>query len=229
MGIDIYDAQGELRQLGDVLEEMGAKWQSMSKEEQVALAQTVGGKRQYSMLMALMDNWDMYSETVKEAANAYGTLDEQQNIWAESWEAHVQQVQVSAERLYDSLLKSDSVLTAMNGFSWFLERITDATDAAGGLGNILLWIGTIMATRLTPQIMNSINSIASGYDIISGKAHKREVELQNELTTQLKLIQASQAYTGQQKLEAGFLAENAEQKQKILKIEQNLSDQQKEK
>ena len=229
MGISIYDTQGELKQLGDVLEEMGAKWQTMSKEEQVALAQTVGGKRQYSMLMALMDNWDMYSETVKEAANAYGTLDEQQNIWAESWEAHAQQVQVSAERLYDTLLKSDSVLTAMNGFSWFLERIADATDAAGGLGNILLWIGTIMVSRLTPQIMNSINSIASGYDIISGKAHKREVELQNELTAQLQQIQASQAYTGQQKLEAGFLAENAQQKQKILKIEQNLSDQQKEK
>ena len=229
MGISIYDTQGELKQLGDVLEEMGTKWQTMSKEEQVALAQTVGGKRQYSMLMALMDNWDMYSETVKEAANAYGTLDEQQNIWAESWEAHAQQVQVSAERLYDTLLKSDSVLTAMNDFSWFLERIADATDAAGGLGNILLWIGTIMASRLTPQIMNSINSIVSGYDIISGKAHKREVELQNELTAQLQQIQASQAYTGQQKLEAGFLAENAQQKQKILKIEQNLSDQQKEK
>ena len=228
MGISIYDTQGELKQLGDVLEEMGTKWQTMSKEEQVALAQTVGGKRQYSMLMALMDNWDMYSETVKEAANAYGTLDEQQSIWAESWEAHVQQVQVSAERVYDSLLKSDSVLTAMNGFSWFLERIADATDAAGGLGNILLWIGTIMASRLTPQIMNSINSIASGYDIISGRAKRREIELQNELTAQLQQIQNSQAYTGQQKLEASFLAENAKQKQKILNIEENLSEKQKE-
>ena len=228
MGISIYDTQGELKQLGDVLEEMGAKWQTMSKEEQVALAQTVGGKRQYSMLMALMDNWDMYSETVKEAANAYGTLDEQQSIWAESWEAHVQQVQVSAERVYDSLLKSDSVLTAMNGFSWFLERIADATDAAGGLGNILLWVTTIVASKMTPQIMNGINSIVSGFDIISGRARKREIDLQNELTAQLKLIQASQAYTGQQKLEAGFLAENAQQKQKILKIEQNLSDKQKE-
>lgn len=228
MGIDIYDAQGELRQLGDVLEEMGAKWQTMSKEEQVALAQTVGGKRQYSMLMALMDNWDMYSETVKEAANAYGTLDEQQSIWAESWEAHAQNIQVSAEKLYNTLFKTDSFLDAMNFFAGFLDRTSDAVEAAGGLGNILLWVTTIVASKMTPQIMNGINSIVSGFDIISGRARKREIDLQNELTAQLKLIQASQAYTGQQKLEAGFLAENAQQKQKILKIEQNLSDKQKE-
>lgn len=228
MGISIYDAQGELRQLGDVLEEMGAKWQTMSKEEQVALAQTVGGKRQYSMLMALMDNWDMYSETVKEAANAYGTLDEQQSIWAESWEAHAQNIQVSAENLYNTLFKTDTFLDAMNFFAGFLDRTSDAVEAVGGLGNILLWVTTIVASKMTPQIMNGINNIVSGFDIISGRARKREIDLQNELTAQLKLIQASQAYTGQQKLEAGFLAENAQQKQKILQIEQNLSDKQKE-
>ena len=39
-----------------ILDEMGAKWSQLGKAEQVALAQTVGGTRQYQQVIALMDN-----------------------------------------------------------------------------------------------------------------------------------------------------------------------------
>ncbi len=229
LGISIYDANHELRGTGEVIEELGEKWNTLAKDEQVAIAQTIGSKTQYANFITLMENFDMYKEALKAAAGAQGTLNEQQDIWAESWEAHAQNIQVSAENLYNTLFKTDTFLDAMNFFAGFLDRTSDAVEAVGGLGNILLWVTTIVVSKMTPQIMNGINNVVNGFDIISGRARKREIELQNELTAQLKLIQASQAYTGQQKLEAGFLAENAQQKQKILKIEQNLSDQQKEK
>ena len=40
----------------DILNELGQRWQTLSKAEQVALAQTVGGTRQYTQLIALMEN-----------------------------------------------------------------------------------------------------------------------------------------------------------------------------
>ena len=39
-----------------ILEEIGARWQTLSRDQQVALAQTVGGVRQYTNLIALFDN-----------------------------------------------------------------------------------------------------------------------------------------------------------------------------
>ena len=39
-----------------ILSELGSKWDTMSKAQQVALAQTVAGTRQYTQLVALMDN-----------------------------------------------------------------------------------------------------------------------------------------------------------------------------
>jgi hypothetical protein len=41
-----------------ILDEMGAKWETLNKAQQTALAQTVAGTRQYTQLVALMDNWD---------------------------------------------------------------------------------------------------------------------------------------------------------------------------
>lgn len=54
VGISIKDQQGELKDMNTILDEMMNKWDSLSRAEQVALAQTVGGVRQYTQLVNLM-------------------------------------------------------------------------------------------------------------------------------------------------------------------------------
>ena len=56
VGISIKDASGELKDMDTILNEMGAKWGTLAKDQQVALAETVAGVRQYNQLVALMDN-----------------------------------------------------------------------------------------------------------------------------------------------------------------------------
>mgnify|MGYP003457883600 CR=1 FL=1 len=87
VGISIKNQNGELKDMDTILQEMGAKWQTLSKDQQVALAQTVAGVRQYNQLVSLMDNWDFMERNIELAENATGTLDEQADIYAESWEA----------------------------------------------------------------------------------------------------------------------------------------------
>jgi TP901 family phage tail tape measure protein len=58
VGISIFEQNGELKDMDNILDEMGAKWETLSKDQQVALAQTVAGVRQYNQLVSLMDNWD---------------------------------------------------------------------------------------------------------------------------------------------------------------------------
>jgi hypothetical protein len=41
-----------------ILNELGAKWGTLNKDQQVALAQSVAGVRQYNQFIALMGNWD---------------------------------------------------------------------------------------------------------------------------------------------------------------------------
>ena len=45
-GINVLKANGELRDMGEVIEEIGNKWTVLSREQQVALSQIMGGARQ---------------------------------------------------------------------------------------------------------------------------------------------------------------------------------------
>jgi TP901 family phage tail tape measure protein len=79
VGISIFDQGGELKDMDKILDEMGEKWQTLNKAQQTALAQTVAGTRQYTQLVALMDNWDSGDSDSMQANlttsyNAEGTL-----------------------------------------------------------------------------------------------------------------------------------------------------------
>jgi TP901 family phage tail tape measure protein len=60
IGVNIKEQNGELKEMDQILDEMGSKWATLGKAEQVSLAQTVAGTRQYTQLIALMDNWDFF-------------------------------------------------------------------------------------------------------------------------------------------------------------------------
>jgi hypothetical protein len=59
-----------------ILDELGAKWNTLSKDAQIALAQNVAGVRQYTQLIALMDNWDYFKENLTVAELSNGALQE---------------------------------------------------------------------------------------------------------------------------------------------------------
>jgi TP901 family phage tail tape measure protein len=57
VGVSIMDANGELKDMDTILNELGKKWSDLSKDEQVALANTVAGTRQYNNFIALMESF----------------------------------------------------------------------------------------------------------------------------------------------------------------------------
>jgi len=60
--------------MDNILDEMGAKWQGLNRDQRVALAQSVAGARQYNQLMALMENYDFFKENVATALGSEGEL-----------------------------------------------------------------------------------------------------------------------------------------------------------
>lgn len=55
VGISVKDAQGGLKEMNTILDEMMAKWPQLARDEQLALAETVGGKlmRSYAAVKLL--------------------------------------------------------------------------------------------------------------------------------------------------------------------------------
>ena len=161
MGVNVLDSTGKLRDMGSVVEEVGDKWASMSREQQIALARTMAGTRQANNLLALFDNWDTYKKTLEGAENATGTLQKQQDIYMESTRAHLDKLTASAENLFDSFLDSKSINTIADGLGEILNLLANVTDAMGGGKGVLLALGSTAMNVFNKQIGASLGTLVS--------------------------------------------------------------------
>ena len=152
VGIDIKEQNGQLKEMDDILDEMGAKWKTLDGDQQVALAKNVAGIRQYTQLIALMDNYDFYKQNQGIAAGAEGTLEEQAEIYEQSWEAASKNVKASLESMYNVLIPTDFIVDFTNGLADVVSGFTEILDAAGGLRTILLMISSVVLTKFQAQI-----------------------------------------------------------------------------
>jgi len=158
LGFSVLDMNGNLRDMGEVMEEIGNRWGELTREQQVSLAQTMAGQRQYSNLVALFDNFDEYNRALNTAQNAAGTLQQQQDIYMESTAAHLNQLKASMEDIYDSLIDNDSingVADALSNVADFVANFIDSLD--GGIG-LLKTLGAIGVTVFSEQIAKSIGT-----------------------------------------------------------------------
>ena len=86
VGVEVLDASGELKAMDDILDDLAEHWGELSRSQKDALAQTVGGVRQYNNLISLMDNYERFQELVQDAYDSTGYLDTQAEKYADSWE-----------------------------------------------------------------------------------------------------------------------------------------------
>lgn len=186
VGISIKDQQGELKDMNTILDEMMNKWDSLSRAEQVALAQTVGGVRQYTQLVNLMENKDYFKELVGVAKNSEGTLQEQADIYAESWEASKKRVQASLEEIYKQLVNDKFFIGLNDTLSDTLNITSKLIDSLGGLPGVLGVISSLMLKSFGPDIVNNMQRMASNLFIDSGAAQNQAAVMKQQIIKQLQ-------------------------------------------
>ena len=179
MGFSVLDSSGKLKDLGAVMEEIGGSWANLSREQQISLAQTMAGTRQYNNLIALFDNWDAYTKSLNVSMEANGTLQQQQDTYMESTAAHLQTLTTNLEDLYDSLLDSNSINSISDIFSGLVSGVTTWVDALGGGSGILLNLGSIAMTVFSKQIGQGISTTIKNFQAMrdSTKQYKEEVKM----------------------------------------------------
>lgn len=177
MGISILDTNKELRDMGEVVEEIGAKWGSMSREAQVALAQTIGGTYQYSRVLALFDNFDKYNEALEMSRNAIGTLQQQQDIYLEGTQAHLAKLTTASEDLYDSLLDPGTVNLFADSLTGVIKLVTRLVDGLGGGKGALLALGSTGARVFSQQISRGIATAITNLNKMKENASQVEAVL----------------------------------------------------
>ena len=186
VGIDIKSANGDLKDMDDILDEMGAKWGTLQKDQQVALAQAVAGIRQYNQLMALMNNWSDMTLNIQRTAEAEGTLNQQNQIYLESTKAHLDQLRVSAERLYNDLIDSEGVNNLVDLFSNLVSGVSNYVEAIGGSKSAITQLGAVLLNTFGKNLSQDMIRFISNLKLI--KTNSEQIAAQAQLTQLFKGI-----------------------------------------
>lgn len=180
VGINIKDANGELKDMDLILSELGNRWKDLARDEQMALAQTVGGVRQYAQLVALMDNWQTFQQNLVTARTAEGSLEKQAQIYAESWEASRDRVKAAAEDVYDSLINPKVFIDLDKMSQAVLKPLASILDGVGGLTGLLPIVAALMTKVYSAQIANVMRDMAVNIGLMTGKEQERARVIQAE-------------------------------------------------
>lgn len=193
VGINIKQQNGELKDMDDILNEMGTKWKTLGKDQQVALAQTVAGVRQYTQLIALMDNWDTFNKNLKIAQTSAGTLEEQQSIYMESVDAHVQQLKTSWEELYSAIGDTKTINGVLEILTGAVNLLDNFVDSVGGGSGALLLLGSIGLKVFDKQLSGGVTRLIRNFN--QAKNATKELEAQTAVFNEFKMIDdGSDAY-----------------------------------
>ena len=156
LGINVLDSNNELRATGEVMEEIGAKWDTMTREQQVYLAQTMAGQRQMNNLIALFDSWEQYSEMLNVSLNAQGTLNEKNARYMDSVTAHINQFKAATEEMQQALLDPEKIMDIYDAGTKLMNLFTSFIQSIGGMEGVLVGLGALGTTVFQKQIGEAI-------------------------------------------------------------------------
>lgn len=232
VGVSIKTADGGLREMDDILSDLGEKWNSfdaegnplISDDAKIALAQTVAGVRQYTQLIALMDNWDFMKENLETARNATGTLNEQQKIYEESWEAANKRLRASFESLYTDLIDDKFFIKFTDFLSDMVDGVDSFIDKIGGVKTLLIGILGVVGQTLSSKITPMLDSLINNIKILTGGSSKVYGKIRNEMNTKISSVINEQQLNVYQEQQLKGAAELNIAKQKLAKVTQTLTD-----
>ena len=135
-GIQVEEANGNLKSTYDVLAELKPKWDSMSEAERVALGDTIAGTNQYKVLAAVMQNFEHATDATTTALNSSGSAIKENAAYMESLEAKTTAVKATFQDLANRVIDDElvgAVLDLANGALSMLNNELGATVTQVGL------------------------------------------------------------------------------------------------
>ena len=159
IGVQIFDQMGQIRDVGDIMEDLMVIWDDLDQTSKVAASQALAGKYQVNRFMALMDNSDMYQEYKGATGSAAtGTLDQMNEEYANSIEGRSAKLQASLEGLFSTIFNTDDIYPWMDAAQGAVDLLQQFFDALGGGKTVLLGISSLLMQVFSKNMAQEINN-----------------------------------------------------------------------
>lgn len=122
-GIQVEDANGNLKSTYDVLAELKPKWDNMTESERVALGETLAGINQYRVLASVMSNFQTAVDATETAYNSAGSAAQENSRFMESLEAQTNNLKATFQDFANNVITKEMISSLLNLANAFLELL----------------------------------------------------------------------------------------------------------
>ena len=161
-GINIYGANGQLRDTYTILKEMSDVWESgkINENTKQYLGELAAGKRQINVLQSLLGNWQSVDKAVQSALDSEGSALEENEKFMDSIQGKMNRFSNQFQQMATNLIGSGLVKFVVDlgtAILWFV-------NSPGG--KLITWTGGVTLaltawTALLPKLKKLIGSLGA--------------------------------------------------------------------
>ena len=152
VGIQLRSVTGELRSTEDVLDELGRKWDTLTSNQQAAIARSLAGTRQQSRLISMMNDYERTLELVQISERSNGATAAQAATYMLGMEAAINKVTVAGEKLITALTNSEALIGIVDFIGEWVNGIAVMAENEALIYTTLVAIGAIGTVILANKI-----------------------------------------------------------------------------
>lgn len=143
-GVDILTATGEYKSTYEILSDIAEVWESINDMDQAALLELISGKRNSSVIAAILQNPEELKAAFEDANNASGSALKENEKYLDSIQGKIDQFNNAMQSMWSNLLNSDIVKAVVE---WGTKIIKSLDTAEGKILAIVKAIAILMAYK----------------------------------------------------------------------------------
>ena len=116
-----------------ILKELSQVWGNLSDVTQANVTEMIGGKRNANAVSALLNNFEVAESSLEAAANSAGTAWAENDVWMDSIQARLAQLDASFQALSEDVLSSDLVKGGVSFLTSILKLLDKIVNLTGAL------------------------------------------------------------------------------------------------
>ena len=143
-GVDILTETGEYKSTYEILSQIADVWATMNDMDQAALLELISGKRNSSVIAAILQNPEELKEAFADANDASGSAWKENEKYLDSIQGKIDQFTNAVQTLWSNILDDDLV---KNLVSWVTKIIKSLDTVEGQILTVVKAVALLMAYK----------------------------------------------------------------------------------
>lgn len=137
VNIKLVDNEGNFRNFGTVMDELGSKWVDLDNRTKAYLATTIAGTYQQSRFLNLMEGYQDTIPLYEKALASAGTTTEKFALYQQGTEAQLNKLKATWEGLWTASFDSETIRLVVASFNTMATVLKNTVESFGLLPPIL--------------------------------------------------------------------------------------------